>query len=75
MGRLLVPQCLGEAKVQWGVWHRAVSICNGSTEGLAILVGMGKEKQQGLDHRHVMHRASDMGGGLVTCGGSWGRVN
>lgn len=74
MGRLLVPQCLGEAKVQWGVWHRAVLICNGSTEGLAILVGMGKEKQQGLDHRHGMHRASD-GGGLVTCGGSWGGVN
>lgn len=33
-------------------------------------MGMGKEKQQGLDHRHMMHRASDMGGGLVT----WGRA-
>lgn len=39
-------------------------------------MGMGKEKQQGLDHRHMMHRASDMGGGAGDLGeGSWGGVN
>lgn len=54
------------------LWHGAVSICNGSKEGLAILVGMGKDKQQGLDPRHVMHRASDMGG---LWGDNWGGVN
>lgn len=45
-----------------------MSICNGSKEGLAILVGIGKDKQQGLDPRHVMHRASfirGIGGGAT----------